>query len=875
MEKVFDYYAFISYKHEDEKWAKWLQDRLESYRLPTAVRKENKDCPKRVKPVCRDNTDMKPGNLEKEITEKLETSRYLIVICSKNLAKESEYVDLEINTFIESGRADKIIPFVVDGEPNSDNPAEECFNKILRNLDFDILAANAKKDGKYIASLKVVAAILHLSADALIERDKKRQRNRKIFTSIMTVVVMVFLYIMLGLTFENFEKEALNANLYNKSALAIENAIRSLTVPFHKRSDSQAAQILRSEVIAKKLKQTNSQLHKEFEIMPHHDCVYYYGDTPDGELVGFTDLSNVMVYDSDTAEEKGIYSLRNDKELLENMFGFKIEDHDFYGYDVLYEKKNEKYEEELSGSFLYIIGPGGKCEDLYYIDEKTASWTFSENEDIFAICRGETHRTIEIYAFEKDKNISLYIPDEYTGISNMFLSPEGKYLFVNFYIKDEKGFYSERAMCVFDIESCQIVFEHKADESYRFTSYAWSFSKVDKEAFYVFDVRKIEKYSFKDKSPDIGDNVISVNDSGERILSENSKASAVYISDDSNRSLLVNNIYGKNMDDSILYSFFEPASGNTYMRVLFERFKNVIDITPDIRYTVFYIDGKVKIYDIVNSDVLYEADDGYAEITSVGISEDGEHAAYINEWSELTVLEKINGEYVPKEVTDFDYNVYQKVILSVNNEKCVYVINDKMYCYYFETGNTKYVRDEYGYNNSYSYMSVYDTFKSKKLLKDNLFLYPDPVSGGYNFYDMESGEFCSADLFLLPGEYFAETGLYAGAEYTNQEQYNNEIVVMKFDKNNNEVLYRYMADTEVSDVIFDNEGKYIIINGKNGCEVLDALSGNLLFALDRNIIINNDIVYDISSDLILPDVLPHAEIYSLNGFIREGKKLIK
>ena len=32
MEAGFEYYAFISYKREDEKWAKWLQNKLEKTR---------------------------------------------------------------------------------------------------------------------------------------------------------------------------------------------------------------------------------------------------------------------------------------------------------------------------------------------------------------------------------------------------------------------------------------------------------------------------------------------------------------------------------------------------------------------------------------------------------------------------------------------------------------------------------------------------------------------------------------------------------------------------------------------------------------------------------------------------------------------------
>ena len=35
--------AFISYKREDEEWAKWLQKKLEHDKLPTEIRKQNPD----------------------------------------------------------------------------------------------------------------------------------------------------------------------------------------------------------------------------------------------------------------------------------------------------------------------------------------------------------------------------------------------------------------------------------------------------------------------------------------------------------------------------------------------------------------------------------------------------------------------------------------------------------------------------------------------------------------------------------------------------------------------------------------------------------------------------------------------------------------
>lgn len=48
MEQEKEYYAFISYKREDEKWAKWLQNKLEHYKLPSNVRKGNGELPKNL-----------------------------------------------------------------------------------------------------------------------------------------------------------------------------------------------------------------------------------------------------------------------------------------------------------------------------------------------------------------------------------------------------------------------------------------------------------------------------------------------------------------------------------------------------------------------------------------------------------------------------------------------------------------------------------------------------------------------------------------------------------------------------------------------------------------------------------------------------------
>ena len=51
--RQYRYFAFISYSRKDERWAKWLQNRLETYHLPAAVRKQHEDTPRRIAPVFR------------------------------------------------------------------------------------------------------------------------------------------------------------------------------------------------------------------------------------------------------------------------------------------------------------------------------------------------------------------------------------------------------------------------------------------------------------------------------------------------------------------------------------------------------------------------------------------------------------------------------------------------------------------------------------------------------------------------------------------------------------------------------------------------------------------------------------------------------
>ena len=167
------YFAFISYKREDAKWADWLQHELEHYRLPSNLN-GREDLPKSIRPVFKDTSELNPTCLPRQIQEALADSRYLIVICSPRSAK-SEWVNKEVETFVGMGKTDCIIPFIIEGKTHSGDPATECYPKALRELppSQEILGANINEYGKKAALVKIVAQMLGLKFDTLWQRTEK------------------------------------------------------------------------------------------------------------------------------------------------------------------------------------------------------------------------------------------------------------------------------------------------------------------------------------------------------------------------------------------------------------------------------------------------------------------------------------------------------------------------------------------------------------------------------------------------------------------------------------------------------------------------------------------------------------------------------
>ena len=189
-------YAFISYSHRDIKLAKWLHKKLESYKLPTEINNEFEDS-KYLRPVFRDKEDLDTGVLSDELRKNLESSKFLIVICSPNSA-QSDWVSSEVKAFIEWGRLDRIIPYVIDGMPKSGDE-NESFPKSLLNYfkehpDRELLGINQQEFGREKAAIKVVSRMLGVSFDELWKRHERERYRRIMAWSIGSPVVAGLLY---------------------------------------------------------------------------------------------------------------------------------------------------------------------------------------------------------------------------------------------------------------------------------------------------------------------------------------------------------------------------------------------------------------------------------------------------------------------------------------------------------------------------------------------------------------------------------------------------------------------------------------------------------------------------------------------------------
>ena len=81
--------------------------------------------------MFRDREDLSSASdLSIKVKQELEASESLVVICSPAAAR-SQWVNEELRYFIGLGRADRVFALIVDGDPQTDDPDQQCFPAML------------------------------------------------------------------------------------------------------------------------------------------------------------------------------------------------------------------------------------------------------------------------------------------------------------------------------------------------------------------------------------------------------------------------------------------------------------------------------------------------------------------------------------------------------------------------------------------------------------------------------------------------------------------------------------------------------------------------------------------------------------------------
>ncbi|HYH08950.1 MAG TPA: toll/interleukin-1 receptor domain-containing protein [Thermoanaerobaculia bacterium] len=185
--------AFISYRHVpvDARWANWLHEKLETYRLPKIVATE-RGLPRLLGRIAQDEKELAScPDLGEALRDLLGRAEWLIVVCSPR-AQESEWITAEIEHFRTLGRGDRVLSLLIEGEP------EEAFPTPLRTIeplaaDVRPRAGQSARTTRKLALLRLVARLAGCDFDELRRRDDERRWRRVLWSAVTGTLLLVVL----------------------------------------------------------------------------------------------------------------------------------------------------------------------------------------------------------------------------------------------------------------------------------------------------------------------------------------------------------------------------------------------------------------------------------------------------------------------------------------------------------------------------------------------------------------------------------------------------------------------------------------------------------------------------------------------------------
>lgn len=300
----YEYFAFISYKEEDAEWARWLQRKLEHYKLPTDIREEKPELPERIAPIYEYKSEAGGGRLKEELWKGLTSSKYLIVICSpRSGGNKSQWLNNGIHHFVSSDREENIIPFIVEGKPKAYNPDEECFPNALLELkdDRELRGININELGRDAAAVKVVSSMFDVKFDKLWQRYEREQKKKKwMWVGGATTIAIVAIVVAV-----------LFARLNHKMNVNMSRILAEKASELIDDGDSYTARLLalealppvrpytvEADAVLRKALQYNSAI-----LRGHSEAVTYAAFSPDDKyIVSGSKDNTIRIWDSQTGQ---------------------------------------------------------------------------------------------------------------------------------------------------------------------------------------------------------------------------------------------------------------------------------------------------------------------------------------------------------------------------------------------------------------------------------------------------------------------------------------------------------------------------------------------------------------------------------------------
>lgn len=311
------YTGFISYSQKDKAWADRIHRALERYRLPAGLPQERRDI-RRLGRFFKDDDELAgTANLGAALESAIDDSLALIVICSPHAAS-SKWVDTEIRRFKSRGPNAKVLPVIVAGRPDAEDPDQRCFPPaLLRRVDEhgrltgepdEPLAPDASKEQFRRLITRLAAGLIGVSFDALWHREKRRQTQRQVVAAAAAIVLAT------GAGFATksvlvSEKQRLVAESLNLATAAqtaldegrVSDALRDLLTALPRDLDTPDRPLVPEALVA--LRRALADNAQEGIIARYESAITALHETPAGHLAVYRDGGLVSVIDKVTGAE--------------------------------------------------------------------------------------------------------------------------------------------------------------------------------------------------------------------------------------------------------------------------------------------------------------------------------------------------------------------------------------------------------------------------------------------------------------------------------------------------------------------------------------------------------------------------------------------